>query len=617
MITNPHHEEWGKAISHDECGEATRRYLKAVDEREPLPIDWTAAPPRYKRYPGAARIVLNDPGAARIVLNDSSAPRVGLAVSSTVHADEASRSGRAWVGELLRGLLGLTRIGWRHPYDELGRPLDGRPSVTIGRPVPSGGALYPIEAYLATGTALCHYDVVHHALEVVRDGDHRNTLGGLLAQPPAALPDAVLVLSAVFWRNGFKYGDFAYRLHCQEIGVLTAQALALSEPLGLQTTVHLDFDGHTTDHLLNLHPSTESTLAVLTISPRPTPKPPTCPASGAVRVSAGPARSVGETPGTPSGPPQALAFRLPYLAALHAAARRTPHARAVPPADPLPPPPAGPTVTLPEAEPVRLADGVTRRASPVNGFRPEALNASELSRILAAAHPSHPSHPAQPIQPIQLVGLEQEGLEQEGLERDGLERDGVSQDDVQQGGGGAVWATALYVFVLRVTGVDSGAYRYDPGQGALLGVGDPDAVAMLFEGRFNANTRHGLRNAAAAIIPVGDPLAGVGSFGDLWYRIQQAEAGLVVHRAALAAAALGRTARIHSDGAAPATDAALRLAGTSWRALSFLLVGAPRMNGPVLGIGRTAKGRGDHTGSTSTTTGHGMTEIDASRADRQ
>ncbi|MEU7003529.1 SagB family peptide dehydrogenase [Nonomuraea sp. NPDC046570] len=552
-----------------------------MDEREPLPIDWTAAPPRYKRYPGAARIVLNDP----------SAPRVGLAVPSAVRADlecaEASRSGRAWVGEMLRGLLGLTRIGWRHPHDEIGRPLDGRSSVTIGRPVPSGGALYPIEAYLATATALCHYDVVHHALEVVRDGDHRNTLGGLLAQPPAALPEVVLVLSAVFWRNGFKYGDFAYRLHCQEVGVLTAQALALSEPLGLQTTVHLDFDGHTTDHLLNLPPSTESTLAVLTvsprptvltvsprptvltISPRPTPKPPTGPAPGAVRVSAGPARTVGETPGTPSGPPQALASRLPHLAALHAAARRTPHARAVPPADPLPPLPAGPTVMLPEAEPVRLADGVTRRASPVNGFRPEALNTSELSRILAAAHPSHPAHPIQPV---------------------GLEQDGLGRDGVPQGGGGAGWATAPYVFVLRVTGVDSGAYRYDPGQGALLGVGDPDAVAMLSGGRFNANTRHGLRTAAAAIVPVGDPLAGVGSFGDLWYRIQQAEAGLVVHRAALAAAALGRTARIHSDGAAPATDAALRLAGTSWRALSFLLVGAPRMNGPVLGIGRTAQG---------------------------
>lgn len=69
--------------------------------------------------------------------------------------------------------------------------------------------------------------------------------------------------------------------------------------------------------------------------------------------------------------------------------------------------------------------------------------------------------------------------------------------------------------------------------------------------------------------------------GDLWYRLQQAEAGLVVHRAALAAAALGLAARIHSDGTNPATDTALGLGTGPWRSLSFLPIGTPRTSGPA------------------------------------
>ncbi|MFE2756099.1 SagB family peptide dehydrogenase, partial [Actinosynnema sp. NPDC059335] len=195
-------------------GEATRRYLDALAARGRVDVDWRAAPPTYKRYRSTGRVVLP--------WRDPSPP-----------------------GDLLRGLLGVTRAEWS---------AGGTPRVVLKRPAPSGGGLYPIEAYvaLAEPAGLYHYDAAHHALDLVRPGDHRPLLRAALTRPPEDLPDVVVVLTAVFWRNGFKYGEFAYRLQCQEIGVLGAQALALGRVLGLDTAVHLRFDDAACQWLLGL-----------------------------------------------------------------------------------------------------------------------------------------------------------------------------------------------------------------------------------------------------------------------------------------------------------------------------------------------------------------------------
>jgi hypothetical protein len=137
------------------------------------------------------------------------------------------------------------------------------------------------------------------------------------------------------------------------------------------------------------------------------------------------------------------------------------------------------------------------------------------------------------------------------------------------------------VAALSVAGVPARLFRYLPGQHALGEVGGPDMVAAMAAGPLHANTRVALWHCAAVLIPVGDPLAGIRQFGDLWYRLQQAETGLVVHRAALAAAALGLAARIHSDGTNPVTDTALGLGTGPWRSLSFLPIGTPRTSGPA------------------------------------
>ncbi|TMR10372.1 SagB/ThcOx family dehydrogenase [Nonomuraea turkmeniaca] len=469
---------------------AVHDYVAALRERGPLAIDWSAAPTRHKRYPDAARIALPHNTKGRSHLGE-------LAVA----------------GELLREMLGIARLIWCHPTDDQGRPEGGPPLLLLGRPAPSGGALYPVEAYLACGD-LYHYDPVHHALERVRQGDHTPELTGCLAAPPAAPPTAVLVLAGVFLRSMFKYGDLGYRLVCQEVGVLAAQALAVGRRLGVDVGIHLRFADDRVERLLGLDGAREGALAVLTLRlPATRHRHRHQPRGPWARESEPRPRPL------PAGP----------AAALHQAARSDPGSVARRPA--VPPLPQGPGLALPDPPPVRLADGVTRRASPPAGYRPEPIPLRSLAAVLAEAARPYP--------------------------------------------GDSLGTVALYLLVQRVRGLATGAYRYDAVRHVLHRVG---TTAVPEAGRLLANTRNALRTAAFALVPVTDPLAGRGA---RWYRTRQIEAGLTAHQAALAVAALGLAARLHTDGA-DAADQALGLAGTRWRSLTFLLAGTPRAGGPML-----------------------------------
>ncbi len=79
------------------------------------------------------------------------------------------------------------------------------------------------------------------------------------------------------------------------------------------------------------------------------------------------------------------------------------------------------------------------------------------------------------------------------------------------------------------------------------------------------------------IVPVGDPWRAprATTVTSSWRPARS------LQRATLAAAALGLTSRIHSDGAGEATDRVLGLTGPA-RSLSSLLVGVPRSRGPDL-----------------------------------
>ncbi|WP_030455319.1 hypothetical protein [Herbidospora cretacea] len=407
--------------------DAAARYVAAMADRGPLDIRWDLAPLRHKRHPSAEWVEPRHP-----------------------------------LGALLRGMLGITRVIWRH--------TDAGPMAIPGRPAPSGGGLYPIEAYVGGPDGLFHYDPVHEVLEVLRTGDHG---------------PARICLTAVFWRSMFKYGDYAYRLICQEIGVLRTQAEVVAATLGMTVTF-----GDADDSPLGLDESRESPLAVLHVEPYERVCPP--------------------EPARPPREARPLPLPFPPGAArdLHQAADTTPRTRR--PAQGV------------RAGTVDLRDGLHARHSPVGGFRPAPV---PLADIVATA-----------------------GL--------------ADCPDLD-----------LYLLALRVDGLPSAAYRYD---GDLRRV-HAAPLESLGSGPLIANTREALTTAAAVIVPVGDPLAGTARD----HRDQLIETGASLQRATLAAAALGLTSRIHSDGACEATDRVLGLPGPA-RSLSSLLVGVPRSRGPDL-----------------------------------
>jgi SagB-type dehydrogenase family enzyme len=126
----------------------------------------------------------------------------------------------------------------------------GQPAWSgLCRPVPSGGAYFPAEAYLGwtgsprLGPGLYHYDAVHHALEQVREGN--------------TFDRPVLLLTCRVWKNAQKYGNFGYRLGCVDVGVLVGQVLGA----GRRASLLLDVAG--ADRLLGLDSTVESSYAMV------------------------------------------------------------------------------------------------------------------------------------------------------------------------------------------------------------------------------------------------------------------------------------------------------------------------------------------------------------------
>ena len=244
---------------------------------------------------------------------------------------------------------------------------------------------------------------------------------------------------------------------------------------------------------------------------------------------------------------QDISETLPAMAALHAASllERQP---SMPHSTDIPLPPGQQRVVLPTAA-IQLASGIADRTSPRNGFAPKSLSMQHFAAILHAASTGYPSH---------LLPTHDRPM-----------------------------GTVAYCLVLRVDGVAFGAYRHLPEENALVPAGTPEALRhLLTEARLNLLTRLALNEAGMALIPVGNYESGVQSHGDRWYRMQNIEAGIMAHRATLAATAAGLTARIFSDGTTDPVDDALSLASTPNQSLSMLLVGHHRLNPMLTGADR-------------------------------
>ncbi|MFW6082744.1 MAG: SagB/ThcOx family dehydrogenase [Chloroflexota bacterium] len=176
-------------------------------------LDWASKPAAYKSYPEAAKVELGDPdreGGLPLwdVLQERRSERHFLDVPLN----------RADLSQLLWAAQGITRKGG---------------SVEL-RTAPSAGALYPVETYVVVhevegiDPGVYHYDVRHHRLELLRQGDFRTeTARAALDQRMAAQANAVFVWTALFRRSKWKYKQRAYRYVYLDAGHI-AQNLALA-----------------------------------------------------------------------------------------------------------------------------------------------------------------------------------------------------------------------------------------------------------------------------------------------------------------------------------------------------------------------------------------------------
>jgi len=357
------------------------------------------------------------------------------------------------------------------------------PRVVLRRPVPSGGSMYPTEAYVVCtrvlGGGAHHYDPYRHELTDLGRPDAPARLAAALGA--ADLPAVTLVLTNRFWKNFYKYGDFAFRLGAVDVGVALGRVLRLAAELWGPPLLWTAFADDRVDAALGVDGRDEGAYAVVGLA--------------APEAGTGTPRSPGAAPPVPLERSRRIK-RSARFDALHAAARA-----------PAAPPPAAPAPVLP---------GPVTPLPPPDAVRPSP--ADMLRRSCAGA--LFDGRPA-PAPALAIV------LHHAAAVLDGRAPAGAA-------------GLALYVAVHRVTGVPAGWYRYRPAPRDLVGVGAgtaADTGRVLQEGLFAASLNIELAAFTVHVsAPVDERAAAAGVRG---YRDQQLAVGMAVEAVTLLAETAG------------------------------------------------------------------------------
>jgi len=210
-------------------------------------VDWEDAPLPYKLYRGLPEVPLT-----------SDMPL------TLERREEHLNPSLVELGHFLWHVYGLTQ------YSQ--SALSEGKAQSIRRFVPSGGALYPNEIYVYVNfeevpQGIYHYDVAHHRLILVREGNYDFYLSRSL-ENGYHIPDCfcTIFVSTVFWKNFYKYNNFSYRLQGLDAGVLIGQSLEVANRMGFSSRVCYQFLDRAINHLLGLSEQDESVYAVIQLS---------------------------------------------------------------------------------------------------------------------------------------------------------------------------------------------------------------------------------------------------------------------------------------------------------------------------------------------------------------
>lgn len=406
------------------------------------------------------------------------------------------------------------------------------------RAVPSPRCLYPSELYcwLPEGPAgpegVYHYLPAEHALALIRPGGRAWLEAALGTRLDPAATEMVLLLGLEYWRVGYLYGDFAYRLCNLEAGHLAGNLLLTASALGWRPHIRYQFIDHLLQELLGLPPDEEDVVAAVILEreaandrdhPEAVPLPPLDPLQGRWRSSQG----MTQTRQTAWMVEVARAVRLTSLQEAHTT--------------PVPEPPAPPSGDLAALPLEALLYGRNSGYGPY-GLTPDPRPVPRAWSEEAMQLALHPY--ASDLTPA----------------------------------GSARPAVAIHMTPIRVEGLPQGAYRFEPDQAVSTPVWTGPVAHLLQDSYLFQDTVNMLTHSLVWYLSV-DLNEGFARWGPRAYRIMLLEAGLAAQWLSLCCATEERFARCSCSYDEQKTDRMLDLVEGASSAVYQVMVGHNRYRG--------------------------------------
>ena len=176
----------------------------------------------------------------------------------------------------------LAARGSRRPSGAQPVPLDMLATVAATayragdarRPVPSGGALYPLELYVLAvaveglDAGAYHYHPYRHRLHRLRALERSDVRTSLVDGELGDRLAALLVITGMFWRSRFKYGLRGYRFALLEAGHVMQNAVLAAAALRLPAVPLGGFYDRELDRLVGADSVNEASLYALALGGR-------------------------------------------------------------------------------------------------------------------------------------------------------------------------------------------------------------------------------------------------------------------------------------------------------------------------------------------------------------
>ena len=381
-------------MSGNRHSEAARRYHDATMHSAQSVrtgghgLDWATKPEPFKIYPGLPVVALP---------RDFSVPDGDALAAISGGPSATARLDLERLAALLFFSAGVTK---RQVY-----PGGG---TMYFRAAPSTGALYQTEVYVVAAevegldSGVYHFSPGDFSLRRLREGDFRGALAIAAADEDLASRPATLVLSALYWRNTWKYQARGYRHLFWDSGSMLSNLLAAANALDLPARVVTGFVDLEVNGLLALDGEKEGALVLTPVGGQGTAAP-AAPVIGTIEPEVIPlSSSEVDYPLLRDAYANSALDSESEVLAWREAAR-----------EPSRPPPAGALVALPAPRPSAartLAETIMARGS-TREFSGAAIGADLLSTALWYATRSWPADVPSELVDVYLTVHAVEGLE--------------------------------------------------------------------------------------------------------------------------------------------------------------------------------------------------------------